>query len=99
MCGQYGNPKIPCRCNTTQIQRYRSKISGPLLDRIDIHLDVPAVQYNELSTNISSETSLQIKERVNQTRIIQKERFQNTDTMCNAQMTHKQTRKFWFIRV
>ncbi len=99
LCGQYGNPRVPCRCSSMQIQRYRSKISGPLLDRIDIHLDVPAVSYQELSTTRPAETSQGIKARVNHTRAVQKERFsagreKGEDIFCNAQMTHRQVRKF-----
>jgi len=74
-CGTFGQPKNPCRCSTTQIARYRSKISGPLLDRIDIHIEVPAARYQELSSNLPAESSAQIKERVNKARVIQRERF------------------------
>lgn len=95
MCGFYGHPRSPCRCSTTQIQRYRSKISGPLLDRIDIHLDVPAVNYQELSATRPAESSSQIKERVNQARAVQIERLKGSDgIVCNAQMSHRQVRKF-----
>lgn len=93
-CGHYGNPQNPCRCHMFQVQKYRSKISGPLLDRIDIHLDVPAINFSELSNNLPSETSAQIKERVSKTRAIQLERFKGLETTSNAQMTHKQVRKF-----
>jgi len=93
-CGQYGNPRAVCRCGSFQIQKYSSKISGPLLDRIDIHLDVPAVNYPELSSAAPSETSAQIKERVNQARAIQIERFKTTEgVVSNAQMNHKQIRQ------
>lgn len=81
-----------------------SKISGPLLDRIDIHLDVPAVNYHELTNTQPVETSAQIKERVNKARAIQLERFSSDGsaghsgkencTFSNAQMNHKQVRKF-----
>jgi magnesium chelatase family protein len=78
----------------TQIHSYRSKISGPLLDRIDIHIEVPAARYQELSSNLPAETSAQIKERVNKARTIQRERFKNEGIMCNALMSHKQVKKF-----
>ncbi|MBU0709785.1 MAG: YifB family Mg chelatase-like AAA ATPase [Candidatus Omnitrophica bacterium] len=93
-CGTLGQHKNPCRCSTTQIARYHSKISGPLLDRIDIHIEVPAARYQELSSNLPAESSAQIKERVNRTRVIQRERFKNEGILSNALMSHKQVRKF-----
>ena len=103
-CGHYNDLKSSCRCSTTQIHSYRSKISGPLLDRIDIHIEVPAARYQELSGNLPAETSAQIKERVNKVRAIQRGRFsreagsacggKDEGIMCNAQMNHKQVRKF-----
>jgi magnesium chelatase family protein len=65
-----------------------------LLDRIDIHIEVPAARYQELSSNLAAEGSAQIKERVNKARAIQRERFKDEDIMSNAQMNHKQVRKF-----
>ncbi len=97
LCGHLGNPRVPCRCSSTQIQRYRSRISGPLLDRIDIHLDVPVVNFPELNTSTPAETSAQIKKRVNRARAIQLERFQGLETTANAQMSHKQVRKFCML--
>lgn len=93
-CGTLGQLKSACRCSTTQVYKYRSKISGPLLDRIDIHIEVPAARYQELSSNIPAESSAQIKERVNKARAIQRERFKDEGIMCNAQMSHKQVRRF-----
>jgi magnesium chelatase family protein len=93
-CGVLGQPKKACRCSTTQITRYRAKISGPLLDRIDIHIEVPAANYQELSSNLPAESSEQIKKRVNKARVIQRERFKNEGISCNALMSHKQVRKF-----
>jgi len=103
-CGTLWQHKNSCRCSTTQITRYRSKISGPLLDRIDIHIEVPAARYQELSSNLPAESSAQIKERVNKARAIQRERFSATGgsasggkgegILCNALMSHKQVRKF-----
>ena len=78
-CGALGQLKSTCRCNTTQIAKYRSKISGPLLDRIDIHLDVPAVRYQELSNTLPAESSARIKERVSKARAVQIERFSAED--------------------
>jgi magnesium chelatase family protein len=95
MCGNLGNSRVPCRCSSTQIQKYRSKISGPLLDRIDIHLDVPAVNYSEMHNPAPAEKSEQIKERVIRARSIQLNRFSDDDgSICNAQMSHRQTRKY-----
>lgn len=93
-CGTLGQLKSVCRCSTTQVYRYRSKISGPLLDRIDIHIEVPAARYQELSSNLPAESSAQIKERVNKARAIQRERFKDEGILCNAQMSHKEVRKF-----
>ena len=93
-CGGLGQVKSICRCSTTQIARYRSKISGPLLDRIDIHIEVPAAKYQELSSNLPAENSAQIKERMNKARAIQRERFKDEGILCNALMSHKQVRKF-----
>jgi len=92
--GSLGQLKSACRCSTTQVYKYRSKISGPLLDRIDIHIEVPAAKYQELSSNLPAESSAQIKARVNKARAIQRERFKDGGIMCNAQMSHKQVRKF-----
>ena len=113
-CGSLGQIRSVCRCSTTQVARYRSKISGPLLDRIDIHIEVPAARYQELSSNLPAESSVQIKERVNKARAIQRERFsaaggslpvrqagtsggKDEGIMCNAQMSHKQVRKFCIL--
>jgi len=76
------------------VYKYRSRISGPLLDRIDIHIEVPAARYQELSSNLPAETSAQIKERVDKARAIQRERFTGEGIFYNAQMNHKQVRKF-----
>jgi magnesium chelatase family protein len=76
------------------VYKYRSNILGPLLDRIDIHIEVPATRYQELSSNLPTETSVQIKERINKARAIQRERFRDEGVYHNAQMSHKQVRKF-----
>jgi len=93
-CGHYHDLKSSCRCSTNEVYKYRSKISGPLLDRIDIHIEVPAARYQELTSDVPAESSAQIKERVNKAREIQRERFKDEGIMCNAQMSHKQVRKF-----
>jgi len=93
-CGTQYKHKNSCRCSTTQIARYRAKISDPLLDRIDIHIEVPATRYQDLTSNLPAERSAQIKERVEKARATQRERFKNDGIMRNAQMSHKQVRKF-----
>jgi magnesium chelatase family protein len=89
-CGFFGDLKRECRCSSMQVQRYRQRISGPLLDRIDIHIDVPAVQFKELSAPQTGETSAVIRERVLAARKLQTERFEGAaHTACNARMGSK----------
>ena len=85
-CGFFGDPTKECTCTPTEIRRYLNKVSGPMLDRIDIHIEVPAVKYEELSSNIPSESSAEIQKRVNAARKIQTERFKNTNINCNARI-------------
>jgi len=75
-CGYFNDPSHECSCTPPMIQRYVSKISGPLLDRIDIHIDVPAVKYRELRAGEATESSAEIRARVERAREIQQERFQ-----------------------
>jgi magnesium chelatase family protein len=91
-CGYYGDPFHECICSPVQISRYHQRISGPLLDRIDLHVEVPAVRYMELNAKRRGESSSQIRERVLAARIRQSTRFVNTDTQCNSGMTVKQLR-------
>jgi magnesium chelatase family protein len=93
-CGFLGDMKRECRCTYLQIQRYRSKISGPLLDRIDIHMEVPSVPYKELSSKESSQSSSIILARVTQAREIQAERFKRMKIHKNADMNSRQIRQF-----
>ena len=94
-CGFYGDPKRECRCSPAMIQRYRNKISGPLLDRVDIHIEVPAVKYKEMAGEGNGEASERIRARVEEARQIQRRRFEarNPDTgvgaSCNARMSPK----------
>jgi len=83
-----------CTCSPMHIQRYRSKVSGPLLDRIDIHVEVPPVKYKELSSETGGENSFSIRNRVNRARDIQKNRFSKLSIYSNAQMTPRYVRKF-----
>jgi len=92
-CGYYGDPKKECSCTPIQIHKYRTKVSGPLLDRIDIHVEVPPVKYKELADDSGGETSSQVKKRVNRARDIQKERFKGTGIYSNSQMPPAQVRK------
>ncbi|HPN56704.1 MAG TPA: YifB family Mg chelatase-like AAA ATPase [Candidatus Omnitrophota bacterium] len=93
-CGFFTDPKRECRCSSWQIQRYISKVSGPLLDRIDIHLDVPPLPPAELLSNTRGETSAQIKERTIKAREIQKKRFAGTSITVNAQLNHRQLKEY-----
>ncbi|MBI1884166.1 MAG: YifB family Mg chelatase-like AAA ATPase [Chlamydiae bacterium] len=92
-CGYFTDPRRECRCTPIQVQRYRSKISGPLLDRMDIHIEVPEVKYHELSSETSAESSAQVRDRVQKARDIQKERFKKKGAFTNAQMNLKEIRK------
>ena len=75
-CGHYGDPKTPCKCSKSQIEKYLSKISGPILDRIDIHIEVPAVSYDDINSKKLSESSSDIRARVNMARELQVNRYQ-----------------------
>lgn len=95
-CGYYGNSieGHSCSCSMSQIQHYLSRISGPLLDRMDIHIEVPAVKFDDLSAAPKGEKSTMIRERVNNSRRIQLERFKKDNIFSNSQMNPKQIRKF-----
>jgi magnesium chelatase family protein len=94
-CGNFGNPNQECSCNSNQIQKYISKISGPLLDRIDIHVEVASVKYKDLSDKRLGEPSEKIRERVIRSRQIQTERFaKRPDLFTNADMQAKEIREF-----
>jgi magnesium chelatase family protein len=87
-CGYFGDPKRECRCSPTQVERYRQRISGPLLDRIDIHVDAPAVAYAELSSDVPAESSAGIRERVEAARAVQTARYAGSRARSNARMSH-----------
>jgi len=94
-CGYYTDPNKQCTCTPQQIQRYLAKISGPLLDRIDIQIEVPAVQYRELASTHGGEKSENIRKRVQKAREIQQKRFKNKPHLfCNADMQSKDIRQF-----
>ena len=93
-CGYYGDPKRECRCSPGQVERYRQKISGPLLDRIDLHVEAPSVEYKELSDNVPAESSAIIRERIVNAREIQTRRFaKSRKVTCNARMSHAQLKE------
>ncbi len=96
-CGYYTDSRVECTCTPLQIQRYMSRISGPLLDRIDIHIEVPAVQYKELSEGFSGDSSATIRERVIGAREVQLLRFRHRNIYSNAQMSSQDIRKYCAI--
>ncbi len=94
-CGFFGDPKRECRCSPRQVEQYRARISGPLLDRIDLHLEVPVVEFQQLASRQPGECSAAIRERILAVRDVQRRRFgENTRVRCNARMTPKQQKIF-----
>ncbi len=93
-CGYRTDRKRECQCNPLQIKKYVSRISGPLMDRIDLHVEVPSVEYKDLSSNTIGEPSSAIRERVEEARQIQLQRFNSTKTFFNSRMNTKQLQKF-----
>ena len=86
-CGWYGHPSGRCTCSESQVESYMRRISGPLLDRIDMHIEVPSVEYEAMRRKEKPETSAQVRARVNAARELQKQRFSGTGVSCNAYMT------------
>lgn len=93
-CGYFGDSVRDCSCSDSQIQRYRARISGPLLDRIDIHIQVPAVSYGELTGSVRPESSADIRKRVMAARHIQLQRFKGRALFCNSGMRSRDIRKY-----
>jgi magnesium chelatase family protein len=93
-CGYLGDPQHSCSCTPVMIHRYRSRISGPLLDRIDLHIEVPAVKYRDLADRGDGESSAAIASRVEACRSVQIERYKGTRIRCNAQMPPRFIKKF-----
>jgi magnesium chelatase family protein len=91
-CGYYNHPEKDCVCGPGVVHKYLNKISGPLLDRIDLHVEVTPVNLEDLSSKRTSEKSSEIRKRVMDARLIQENRFKENDIHCNAQMSTKQTR-------
>ena len=88
-CGWYGHPSGRCRCSVNEVRAYHSRISGPLLDRIDIIVEAPALEYEELKNRAPAESSADIKRRVDAARLIQRRRFEGTDILSNSGMNTK----------
>ncbi len=93
-CGNYGSETKTCSCSTNTVERYLSKISGPLLDRLDLHVEVGSIDYSSISDKTKSESSAAIRERVIKARDIQIKRFENTNISCNAKITSKYMSEF-----
>jgi len=86
-CGYYGSPEKDCYCKPEQIKRYMNRISGPLLDRIDIHIEVNQLKYNQLEQTEEQETSQEIRKRVNQARNLQLKRYEKYPIFSNSELT------------
>jgi len=93
-CGYYGDPFKECKCSSGEISRYHKRISGPLLDRIDIFVDVPHIDYEKLTEDKPGESSDKVRARVKAAHEIQLERFRETRLKCNADMTPKEVKEF-----
>lgn len=85
-CGFFGHPTKTCTCSSSAVSRYLSRVSGPLLDRLDLHVEVPPVNFEELSSTQKAESSTEIKKRVNAARKIQNERYKGSQISCNARI-------------
>ena len=96
-CGFYGHPTKQCTCTQNAVKKYLGKISGPMLDRLDIHVEVPPVDFSALSSEKTEETSAQIRERVNRARKIQTERYKGTNIGCNARLTPALIKKYCIL--
>ena len=93
-CGWYGHPSGRCKCSEAAVEKYQGRVSGPLLDRIDLHVEVPSVEYDELNRTARAESSADIRERVNAARKRQAERFGPGGPACNAQMGRGDIEKY-----
>ncbi|HDN79879.1 MAG TPA: ATP-binding protein [Chloroflexi bacterium] len=96
-CGYFGDPTHECTCSPATVSRYQKRISGPLLDRIDIHVEVPRVEYEKLASDRIGEPSASIRQRVERARTIQRERLAKAGLMCNADMGPAEIREFCYI--
>ena len=96
-CGYLGHPTRKCTCTQHQIDKYISHISGPMLDRIDIHIDVPAIAYKEISSDRSAESSEQIRQRVLEARRLQYKRYKGTGIYKNSDLTSSLIKKYCIL--
>ena len=86
-CGYFGHPTRPCTCSSPKVSRYLAKVSGPLLDRLDLHIDAAPVEFDQLADHAPSESSASIKKRVDRARAIQNDRYRGSGITCNARLT------------
>jgi magnesium chelatase family protein len=93
-CGYFGDPVKECTCSLSMVSRYQKRISGPLLDRIDIHIKVPRVEYDKLTDARLGEKSEDIRARVEKAREVQRQRFADTPLICNADMSPAAVREY-----
>lgn len=93
-CGFFGTKQGECKCSSSQIIKYKAKVSGPLMDRMDIRINVDSVKYSELTDKNGGETSEEVRKRVNRTRLIQRERFKDDKINSNAEMGEKQVNEY-----
>jgi magnesium chelatase family protein len=95
-CGYYGHKSMRCTCSPESVHKYLSKISGPLLDRIDIHIEVPSIEFEELNSKATNESSADIRERVLKAREIMSKRYKDEQVriQCNSQLSSAQIRKY-----
>ena len=96
-CGYLSDPEKHCICTPTQIIRYQKKVSGPILDRIDIHIEVPRIKYDKLASDKVAEESAKVKIRVESARQKQKARFKGTKIKSNAKMGVKEVKKYCWL--
>ncbi len=93
-CGFFGHPTRSCTCSEKLVRNYLNRISGPMLDRMDLHIEVPPVDFNSLNSEVKEETSAQIRARVNAARKIQTERYKGTGITCNARLTPSMLKEY-----
>jgi magnesium chelatase family protein len=96
-CGYYGDPIKPCTCSSATVTKYQKRISGPLLDRIDIYIEVPRVEFDKLSDQRQGESSKSIQQRVETAREVQRQRFQKSEISANAEMRPADIRKYCLL--
>lgn len=96
-CGYFGDPRHECTCTKQQLERYKAKLSGPLLDRIDLHIEVPSVQFDDFHADFQGKNSAVMRERVEKARAVQKERYRGTLCRTNADLNGAMLEKFCFL--